>query len=735
MNERYMTEEKNGTGVLEEQSNGPAECAEELKSRITEFMKKAAYRPMAADELYRVMEPGDMDEFMKVLMELEKDGKVICTRKMKYGVPEKMNLAVGKLQGHANGFGFLIQDVPGVPDIYISAENMNGALHNDRIVARLFGQNREGPRQEGEVIRILNRANNQMVGTFDKGKRYGFVTPDENRIGVDVFVPKGNEKGAVTGDKVVVEVTKWSEKRRNPEGKITKIIGHKGDPGTDIESIVWKYGLPQQFPKSVLNEVRKIPMQITEEQMRGRKDLRDLLMVTIDGADAKDLDDAVSLEMLPDGKCRLGVHIADVGSYVTPGSSLDREAYKRGTSVYLVDRVVPMLPTELSNGICSLNPRVDRLAMSVFMELDDSGKVLKHEIAESVININERMTYRDVKKILVDRDPELTKKYGYLVDTFTNMEKLCHVLRNRRLRRGTIDFDFPEVKVILNDKGCPTEIKKYDRSVADRIIEEFMLVTNETVAEHFYKAQIPFVYRIHETPDGEKLAHLNRFLFTFGLSIKGFTKIHPGAFQEVLQKVAGRPEERVIGTVMLRTMKLARYSEENVGHFGLAAEYYSHFTSPIRRYPDLVIHRIIKEVLVKGRLNEKRKNKLASFTADAAIQSSERERIATEAERESVDLKKVEFMKDKVGDEFDAVISGVTSFGFFVELDNMVEGLVHVTTLVDDFYEYDEVKLSLTGLHTGKQFRIGDTVRVRLENVNLDERQLDFELVSSEPVN
>ena len=729
MKERIATiEGKTESVEFDEQSDSLRDVSEEMKKQILNFMREAAYRPLAADELYRAMEFRDMDGFMKSLMEMEKEGKVICTRKMKYGVPEKMNLAVGKLQGHQNGFGFVIQDTPGVPDIYISAENMNSAMHNDRVVARLLGHNWEGPRQEGEIIRILERANTQVVGTFEKGKRYGFVTTDEKRLSMDVFIANGNDQGAVTGDKVVVEVTKWPEKRRNPEGKIVGIIGHKGDPGTDIESIVWKYGLPQQFPKPVMNEVAKISMQVTEEQTRGRRNLRDLQMVTIDGADAKDLDDAVSLEVLPNGSFRLGVHIADVGAYVIPGSALDREAYKRGTSVYLVDRVIPMLPPELSNGICSLNPRVDRLAMTVFMEIDSQGRVLNHEITESVININERMTYGDVKKIVVDRDAELIRKYDYLVEMFTEMEKLCLILRARRLRRGTIDFDFPEVKVKLDNMGRPVEINKYDRSVADQIVEEFMLVTNETVAEHFYNAKVPFVYRIHETPDGEKLSNLNRFLFTFGLSIKGFNKIHSGAFQEVLNKVQGRPEERVIGTVMLRTMKLAKYSDENVGHFGLAAEYYSHFTSPIRRYPDLVIHRIIKENLAKGRLPEKRKTKLASFVADAAIQSSERERIATEAERESVDLKKVEFMKDKVGEEFDAAISSVTSFGFFVELDNLVEGLVHVTNLVNDFYEYDETRLALTGVHTGKQFRIGDTVRVRLEKVNVDERQLDFEL-------
>lgn len=700
-----------------------------MKEKILEFMKREAYRPLSAAELFTALDLADHDGFLKTLQELESEGRVICTRKMKYGLPEKMNLAVGKLQGHPNGFGFLIQDTPGVPDVFISADNMNGAMHNDRVVARLLGRNWNGPRQEGEIIRILSRANQTIVGTFDRGNRYGFVTPDENRISTDVFVPKGQEMNARTGDKVVVEITVWPERRRNPEGRIITIIGHKNEPGTDIESIVWKFGLPKDFPKQVYKEVAKIPMQVTEEQAAGRRNLRDLLMVTIDGEDAKDLDDAVSLEMLPNGNFYLGVHIADVGSYVVPGGALDKEAYKRGTSVYLVDRVIPMLPQELSNGICSLNPRVDRLALTVFMEIDNRGRVVNHEICESVININERMTYTNVKKILVDKDAELIQKYGYLLETFTAMEKLCLILKSRRLARGTVDFEFPEVKVKLDEVGKPVSIIKYDRSIADRMIEEFMLVANETVAEHFFNQGVPFVYRIHEKPDSEKISNLNRFLFSFGLSVKGFTNIHPGAFQEVLKKVEGRPEERVISTMLLRSMKLARYSEENSGHFGLAAEYYCHFTSPIRRYPDLVIHRIIKEVLAKGKMPGKRKDKLAVFVADASIQSSEREKVATEAERDSVDLKKVEFMKDKIGEEYPAVISGVTSFGLFVELDNMVEGLVHVTNLMDDFYEYDENKLSLTGRHTRRSFRIGDSVKVRLEHVNLDERRLDFELV------
>jgi len=702
-----------------------------MKEQILEFMRREAYRPLLAEELFEALGIKDREEFMQALIDLENDGKVICTRKLRYGLPEKMNLAVGKLQGHSGGYGFVLQDTPGVPDVFISSDNMNGALHNDRVVARMMGRNWNGPKQEGEIIRILNRANETIIGTFERGKKYSFITPDEKRISLDVFVPNGRDKGAKTGDKVVVEVTSWPERRRNPEGKVINIIGHKDDPGVDVVSILWKYGLPQEFPQPVLKEVGKVSPTVTPEQIQGRQDLRELLMCTIDGEDAKDLDDAVSLEVLPNGSYRLGVHIADVGSYVPPGSALDKEAYKRGTSVYLVDRVVPMLPPELSNGICSLNPKVDRLALSVFMEINDRGQVLKHDILESVININERMTYSKVKKILVDKDPALTEQYQGLVDMFLNMEKLCLILKNRRLQRGAIDFEFPEIKVILDERGAPVDIVRYDRSIADQIIEEFMLVTNETVAQHYFEEKVPFVYRIHEVPNGEKVANLNRFLFAFGLSIKGFHNLHSGAFQEVLRKVEGRTEERVISTVMLRTMKLARYSEENLGHFGLAAEYYCHFTSPIRRFPDLVIHRIIKEALAKGKLPGKRKDKLAEFVADAAMQSSERERVATEAERESKDLKKVEFMLDKVGEEYDAIVSTVTSFGMFVELDNLVEGLVHVTNLADDFYEFDEARHSLIGRHTGKIFRIGDKVRVKLEKVNIDQRQLDFELVDN----
>lgn len=701
---------------------------DDLEELILEHMRKGAYKPLTAEELLQALGLEAEKEFFDKLADLERQGKVILTRKMRYGVPERLNLMVGTLQGHPNGFAFLLPDRSGEGDVFISPKHLSGAMHNDRVVIRILGKDSVGVRREGEVIRILERANALVVGTYSSSPHYGFVVPDENRISKDFFIPKGSEHGARNGDKVVIRVTRWPEQRNNPEAEVVQILGHKGAPGIDIESIIWKHKLPKGFPADVEMYLKEIPGEVRLEDIEGREDFRNLMMVTIDGEDAKDLDDAVSLEILPTGLFRLGVHIADVGHYVPFGSVLDKEAYKRATSVYLVDRVIPMLPKQLSNGICSLNPQVDRLALSIMMDIDGDGNVQRHQIYESVINVNERMTYSNVKKILVDRDPELMQRYGYLVDMLHNMGQLCGILRGRRLSRGAIDFDFPEAKVILNQQGKPVEIKKADRSIADQIIEEFMLVANETIAEAFFWMEVPFMYRIHEEPDEEKLLQLNRFLATFGLSLRGINKIHPKALQSLVQQVEGRPEQRVVNTILLRSMKQARYSEENLGHFGLAAKHYCHFTSPIRRYPDLVIHRIIKSVIKNGSLPEKERKRLNRFLPNASVQSSERERAAMEAERESVDLKKVEFMLDKVGQVFHGIISSVTSFGMFVELDNLVEGLVHITTLTDDFYEFEEENYRLVGKHTRKIYRIGDKVRVRVERANPEERQVDFEL-------
>jgi len=606
---------------------------------------------------------------------------------------------------------------------------LNGAMHNDRVIARMSRKMGNGKRAEGEIIRIIERVNKEIVGTFESSKNFGFVVSDDKRINYDIYIPKSEFNGAKDGYKVVAAITRWPEARRNPEGRVVEVLGHKDDIGTDILSIIRKYKLPEQFPKKVLNEADNIPDTVTEEEIARRRDLRDMNIVTIDGADAKDLDDAVSIEKLPNGNYRLGVYIADVTYYVKEGSNLDKEALKRGTSVYLVDRVIPMLPKRLSNGICSLNPNVDRLTMSVFMEIDRNGKVVNHEIFEGVIKTKERMTYSDVSDILEKEDPELIKRYDYLVEDFKLMQELAMVLSKRKDRRGSIDFDFPESKIILDDEGRPIEIKKAERRIANRIIEEFMIVCNETIAEHMYWLKIPFVYRVHEVPDSEKIASFNKFIHNFGYHLKGTSEeVHPKALQDLLRKIEGKKEEHIISTLMLRSLRQARYSPENLGHFGLASNYYCHFTSPIRRYPDLQIHRIIREML-NEKLQQNRITKLKGIVANAADRSSERERVAVEAERETDDLKKAEYMSYHVGEEFDGIISSVISFGMFVELENTVEGLVRISTLVDDYYIFDEVNHLFKGERTNKTYRIGDEVRIKVSNVNVSQKEVDFVLI------
>lgn len=702
--------------------------------QILDFMANKAYRPLTQEELIRefaIEDVKEIREFINILNEMEKKGQVILTRKMRYGLPRQMNLVVGRIQRHAKGFAFLIPDDVNQRDVYIKNDDLNGAMHNDRAIVRLHKHLDTKKKQEGEVIRILARANTRLVGTFEESRNFGFVIPDDSRIGTDFFVSKEDFNGAHNGDKVVIEVTKWPEKRRSPEGKVVEVIGKKGDPGVDVVSIVRKYQLPEEFPGEVLQAAEAIPLKISEKDRKGRRDLRDLPMVTIDGEDAKDLDDAVSLEILENGLYRLGVHIADVGHYVHEDSILDKEALNRATSVYLVDRVIPMLPKRLSNGICSLNAGEDRLAISCFMEINSKGEVVNHEICQSIIHVNERMTYKNVTKILVEKDKELIERYKDFVDTFQKMSELCLILKDKRIKRGAIDFDFPESKVILDDNGKPVEILWRERTLADQIIEEFMICANETVAEHYYWLETPFLYRVHEEPDLEDIEELNNFLGIFGLHIKGTgEKVHPKAFQNVVEKVIGRPEERAITTVILRSMKHARYAVEALGHFGLAAKYYSHFTSPIRRYPDLAIHRVIKEMLRKGeKLDSNRIEHLKQKMSEYAEQSSLRERIAEDAERESIELKKVEYMKQFEGQIFKGIISSVTSFGLFIELENSVEGLVHVSTMTDDFYQFIEKNLALLGEHTKKAYQIGQEVTVQITRVNIDDRQIDMELV------
>ncbi|HHV66003.1 MAG TPA: ribonuclease R, partial [Peptococcaceae bacterium] len=651
------------------------------KERILAFMREDAYKPLLFDELAIVLDvpKSDIELFRQVLNELEQEGKIFRTHKNRYGVPERMSLIVGKLQGNERGYGFVIPDDETLDDIFIPADGLNGAMHNDRVIARYTKKVIGDRSAEGEIIRILERANKTVVGTFESSRYFGFVVPDDKRISGDIFVPRDEFNGAKSGDKVVVEIVKWPEKRRNAEGKVIEVIGNVNDPGTDILSIMKSFKLSETFPDDVLKQVDKIPDTVTEDMLKGRRDLRQLRMVTIDGEDAKDLDDAVSIERLPEGKYRLGVHIADVSYYVTEGSPLDREALARGTSVYLVDRVIPMLPQKLSNGICSLNPGVDRLSFSVMMNIDKTGKVVDYEIFPSVINVNERMTYTNVYKILEENDEDLIKRYDYLVDDFKTMKELALILRKKRMSRGSIDFDFPEAKVTVDENGKPIEIKKYELTIANKIIEEFMLVCNETVAEHFFWANVPFVYRIHEEPDTEKMEAFSEFVHNLGYSVKGINKIHPRALQDLLEKVKGSKVERIISTVMLRSLQKARYSSQHYGHFGLAAKFYCHFTSPIRRYPDLIIHRIMKEYF-EGKISSDREDYLNKVLPDIARQCSERERAAEDAERETENLKKVEYMKEREGEIFRGVISNVTSFGMFVELENTVEGLVRVSS-------------------------------------------------------
>lgn len=704
-----------------------------IKNTLLEFMREEAYRPMDIQELVAVFDINENEyrAFKKTLKTMEKEGLIMRTKKDKYAVPERLGLITGKLQAHAKGFGFLIPDKEGEKDVFIPSTCINGAMNGDKILVQITREDKMGKKREGEVVQIIERGNKKFIGRYEDSRNFGFVVAEDTKINQDIFVSKNDRNGAKDGDIVVVEITKWPEKRRSPEGKITEVLGKKGDKGLDILTIIKKFGLPEEFPEKVLNFAAGIEEEIPKKEYERRKDLRDIKMVTIDGEDAKDLDDAVSIEKLPNGRYKLGVHIADVSHYVREKNPLDKEALKRATSVYLIDRVIPMLPKKLSNGICSLNPKVDRLALSCIMIIDNNGKVLEHEICESVIKTNERMTYTDVTKILKDNDEELIKKYDYLVGDFKTMEELCNILYKKRIKRGAIDFDFEEAKITLNEKGKPIDIRPYEREIANRMIEEFMLVCNETVAEYMYWTNLPFVYRIHEDPDDEKLEKFKEFVYNLGYFMKWGSEIKPRNLQEILDKVKGKKEEIVVSTLLLRSMMQARYSPECVGHFGLAAKYYCHFTSPIRRYPDLQIHRIIKEHL-NGKIDEGRTKKLSTIVDTASKQSSEMERLAQEAEREVDDLKKAEFMLDKIGEEFDGIISSVTSFGMFVELPNTIEGLVHITALDDDYYIYDEAHLSLIGERTKKIYRLGDSVKVVCSRVDIPNREIFFEVIEDE---
>lgn len=707
-----------------------ANTFEKRKKVIYDFICDDLYVPMKAKEIAMVLgvPKEQKEELKKVLDTLVEDGKITLSKRGKYTKGQTKRFT-GIFQAHPRGFGFVIQE--GVEnDVFISEENINGAFQGDEVEFIITKSQEAGRRTEGKIVRILSHSTTKIVGLYEKCKSYGFVRPDNQRILSDIYIPEGKEKGAMTGHKVVVSLTSYGGERMKPEGVVTEIIGHINDPGTDIISIVKGFDLPMEFPERVMNQAERVAKEVSEADRAGRMDLRDWKMVTIDGEDAKDLDDAVSLTK--DGEnYQLGVHIADVTNYVQERSALDREALNRGTSVYLVDRVIPMLPHKLSNGICSLNAGEDRLALSCIMTVNPKGEVVDHVIAETVVRVDERMSYTSVAKILEKQDAEERKKYEEFVPMFEQMAELSHILRTRRKQRGSIDFDFPETKMILDENGRPIEIRPYERNVATKLIEDFMLLANETVAEEYFWRELPFLYRTHEAPDEEKMKKLSTFINNFGYHIHMGNEVRPMEVQKLLGKVEGTPEEALISRLALRSMKQAKYTPENTGHFGLAAKYYTHFTSPIRRYPDLQIHRIIKEN-IRGRLKEERIAHYEKILPEVAMQAGVTERRAEEAERETIKLKKVEYMKERIGEEFEGVISGITKWGAYVELPNTIEGLVHVMNMRDDHYEYWEEQYELIGEHTRNVYKLGQVVRVRVLGVDRLQRTIDFEFCENE---
>lgn len=700
----------------------------ERKERILAYMESEGYVPIKRRDMRAMLSvpQEDREKFESLINELIAEGRVFETKKGKLASPKDLQMATGTFIGRARGFGFVTPDAGG-EDIFIPASETMGAMQKDRVLYKMLHKAEKGKKADGVIVRILERGQQRIVGTFEAGsKGYGFVVADDKKIAKDIFISRENTKGAVTGHKVVVEITDYGEDRRNPEGKVIEILGHINDPGVDILSVIRRYELAVEFPEEVYAEIEHLGTEVAEADKKGREDLRDLLTITIDGADAKDLDDAVSLKRLGNGNFELGVHIADVSHYVRENTALDKEAYARGTSVYLVDRVIPMLPHKLSNGICSLNPHVDRLALSCLMEVNGRGEVVSHRILESVINSDYRMTYTAVREILEDGTPALLEQYAEILPMLEDMEELRQILGEKRRKRGSVNFDLPESKIILDENGKPIDIKPYEKSIATNMIEEFMLVCNETIAENSFWQEMPFMYRSHQEPDEDKLEKMEQFLCGFGYYLrKKDGEIHPRELQKVLQKAEDTDEERIITRMVLRSMMQARYTAENGGHFGLAAKYYCHFTSPIRRYPDLEIHRMIKKML-HGELDEKASAYYRRKMPDWAKHCSKQERVAEDAERDTDALKKVEFMEDKVGQIYEGIISGVTNWGIYVELPNTIEGMVALSQMDDDYYEFDEKKMLVFGKRTKKSYRLGDKVVVSVAKVDRMMGTIDF---------
>ncbi len=698
---------------------------EKRKNMICELVNDKLYVPMKFKELAMFMQVAkeDREELLQVLNELVSEGRLSVTQKGKYVKPDK-NLRVGTFISNVRGFGFVT--IEGEPeDIFIPESEVNGAFHLDEVLVSVENAAKDGKRREGSIVRVNSHGITDIVGTFEKSRNYGFVIPDNSKIAEDIFIPKDKCMGAMSGHKVVVHINSYPQKGKNPEGEVTQIIGHINDPGTDILSVVKAYDIPMEYPKEVMDYLDRIPEEVTEAEKAGRYDIRSWQTVTIDGEDAKDLDDAITISRQENGY-RLGVHIADVSHYVTEHSPLDKEALNRGTSVYLVDRVIPMLPHKLSNGICSLNEGVDRLALSCIMDIDEKGSVTGHKITETLVNVDRRMTYTNVKKILVDKDPQVMEEYKDFVSMFQLMEELALKLREKRRKRGSIDFDFPESKITLDDDGRAIDVKPYERNTATRIIEDFMLIANETVAEDYFWQEMPFVYRIHDNPDQERITKLGMLINNYGYSIHmSNDDIHPKELQKLMDKIAGTPEEAMISRLTLRSLKRAQYSTECIGHFGLAAKYYCHFTSPIRRYPDLQIHRIIKENL-KGGIKTKRRQHYEEILPEVAKHASTTERRADDAERETDKLKKAEYMQQHIGEVYEGVISGMSQFGIYVELMNTVEGMIKVSDIPGDCYIYDEPHYQMVGERTRKIYKLGQKVRIEVAGADKLMKTVDF---------
>ena len=728
---------------------------EDKEKLILDFMAEESYVPMKAKEMASILcvPKTEYSSFSEVLKKLEEDYKIQKNRKSKYSLVDSNRYITGTFRANEKGFGFV--KIQGRDDeIYISKNHTKNALNGDTVLIEILDDNKDDKSVEGRIIKILTRDKDTVVGVFVNSRNYGFVVPDDRKLGTDIFISKKNFGKARNDSKVLVKILKYPENGKNAEGKVIEVLGNINEAGVDMLSLIKDYKLPYEFPEAVVEEAKEYKEEDIKNDIKGRLDLRKEEIFTIDGEDAKDLDDAVNVKKLENGNYELGVHIADVSHYVLEGSKLDKEAIIRGTSIYMLDRVIPMLPRELSNGICSLNQKKDRLTLSVIMEINNEGQVVSSQIKKSVINVTRRMSYNEIATILkyynrenekevvndikvakqkienLKNDIKLLEECKKYIKHFKQMEELAKILKKRREKQGSLNLDIPETKIVLDKDGFAIDVKKYELSFANEIIEQFMLTANETVAETFYWLEAPFIYRVHEEPDEDKILELNKFLYNFGYKIKGSKdNIHPKAFAEVLEDIKGKEEERVISTLILRTLKVARYESENKGHFGIASKYYCHFTSPIRRYPDLFIHRVISKYLSDNyNVNEETLEKYNEQATNYANQSSEREKVAQKVERDSIDIKKAEFMQDKIGEEFEGIVSSITSFGMFVELESTVEGLIRFENLGDEYFIYDENRKTLTGEKTKTTYKIGDKVKIRVIHADKITRQIDFEI-------